>query len=155
MPPYEIDVQIASAYAEQVAEHEVIRIVRTALAHEAQPAEAAVTVVITDDDEIRRLNRDYLDEDRPTDVLSFAASEDSDAGDAEFVTPDDLAPYLGDIIISYPTALAQAAERNEPVTQELALLIVHGCLHLLGYDHANDPEREAMWARQDEILRSL
>lgn len=152
MPSYEVDVQIAPAYAEHVSAEEIVRIVQAVLTAEAHPPETALTVVITDDDEIRRLNRDYLDEDRPTDVLSFAASEDSDA---EFVTPDDLAPYLGDIIISYPTALAQAAERNEPVTQELALLIVHGCLHLLGYDHANDPEREAMWARQDEILRSL
>ena len=153
MPSYEIDVQIAPVYAELVSAEQIVHVVQAVLEREAQPANSSVTVVITDDDEIQRLNRDYLDEDRPTDVLSFAANEDSDEGN--FVIPDELEPYLGDVIVSYPTALAQAAERSESVEQELALLIVHGCLHLIGYDHADDQEREAMWARQDEILRSL
>ncbi len=153
MPSYEIDVQIAPAYAELVSAEQIVHVVQAVLEREAQPAESAVTVVITDDDEIQRLNRDYLDEDRPTDVLSFAANEGNDEGD--FVIPDELESYLGDVIVSYPTALAQATERSESVEQELALLIVHGCLHLIGYDHADDQEREAMWALQDEILRSL
>jgi probable rRNA maturation factor len=88
--------------------------------------------------------------DQPTDVLAFAAQE----GEA-FVLPEGEPPYLGDVIVSYPTALAQATEAGQPVTAELALLVVHGCLHLLGYDHAEPDEQARMWARQGAILDSL
>lgn len=107
---------------------------------------AEVTVVLTDDDQVHALNRQYLEIDAPTDVLSFPAGEtDPDSGEL----------YLGDVIISYPRALAQAEAAGHPVEAELQLLVVHGVLHLLGYDHAEEDEQVAMWGMQAEILASL
>ena len=110
-----------------------------------------LTLVLTDDDGIQLLNRQYRGTDAPTDVLAFAAQED--AGD--FITAPEATSYLGDVIISYPRAAAQARERGHPAQQEVHLLIVHGILHLLGYDHAETSEKAVMWARQDDILGHL
>jgi probable rRNA maturation factor len=92
------------------------------------------------------LNRQYLGVDAPTDVLSFPVGE---------VDPESEALYLGDILISYPQALAQAEAAGHPVQAELQLLVVHGTLHLLGYDHAEEDEKTLMWKAQDEILARL
>jgi probable rRNA maturation factor len=145
-----ITIQVDAPFAALVDEAWLARIVRAVLAVESQPSDAGVTVVITDDDQIQALNRDYREMDQPTDVLAFAAQE----GEA-FILPEGEPPYLGDVIVSYPTALAQATEAGQPVTAELALLVVHGCLHLLGYDHAEPDEQARMWARQGAILDSL
>ncbi len=99
---------------------------------------------------IQALNRTFRQVDSPTDVLAFPAAEGND-----FVLPPELPPYLGDVIISYPTALAQAEAQGHPVEQELTLLIVHGCLHLLGYDHETEEERQQMWARQEALCTQL
>ena len=157
MDPYDIDVQVAPEFATQVDPAWLAAVVRQALAQEDQsPAASRVkrpcslTIVITDDDEVHALNRDYRQVDGPTDVLSFVASE----GD-EFIGPPDEVPYLGDIIISYPTAARQALEHRHGVAAELALLSVHGVLHLLGYDHGQAEEQAHMWARQAQILAAL
>ncbi len=114
--------------------------------------EAELTVVITDDEAMRTVNREYRGVDAPTDVLSFAAHE----GDDDLVVPEDLAAelarYLGDILIALPYSLRQAAHYGTTPAAELRLLVVHGVLHLLGYDH-DTPEAEAkMWAQQEAIL---
>lgn len=84
-------------------------------------------------------------------MLSFSAQETlPDA--AAFVSAPELAHYLGDVIIAYPYAAAQAVAFDRPAADELALLAVHGTLHLLGYDHATPAEEEAMWARQAAVL---
>jgi probable rRNA maturation factor len=171
MSAYQIDVQVESDLADRVVLDPLVRIIAATLGYAQQPPDTEVTLVITDDAHIRELNRTFRDIDSPTDVLSFPAREnaasceapqgtgmeqvENDEVELDFVTPADLPPYLGDIIISYPTALAQATEQGHPVEDELALLIVHGCLHLLGYDHAGEEERQRMWARQAEILSSL
>jgi probable rRNA maturation factor len=110
-----------------------------------------VTVVVTDDVGIQELNRDFLGIDAPTDVLSFGAQEAA----GPFVAAPEAGNYLGDVILSYPQAAAQAAEQGHPAGGELDLLVVHGLLHLLGYDHAAEAEQAVMWARQDEILNNL
>lgn len=114
--------------------------------------EAELTIVITDDATIRALNRDYRGVDAATDVLSFAAQE----GDDDLAVPDDLAAeldrYLGDILIALPYSLRQAARYGTTPDAELRLLVVHGVLHLLGYDHATPADETEMWARQEEIL---
>lgn len=148
MARYQIGIQTKPRFADYVSLEWVTRVVSFVLQRENQPENTGVTVVITDDAEVRELNRTFRDTDCPTDVLSFPAS-----GGAEFVIPKELALYLGDVIVSYPTALAQAAEHRHSVEDELALLIVHGCLHLLGYDHMNEEEHHRMWARQEEILQ--
>jgi len=148
--PYHVDIQVDPAFADRVDTRPLARMVRQALEEHGQPADAAITVVITDDQRVRQLNRDFRGVDRPTDVLAFSAH-----AIAEFVTPEESPSYLGDVIVSYPAALAQAGERGHPVERELAILVAHGCLHLLGYDHATEEERREMWARQEEIARQV
>lgn len=156
MSVYAIEIQIDSDFVDRLEPERLRRAAEATLEYEGQPEGTGLTLVVTGDEQIQALNRQFNDTDRPTDVLSFSSRE----GEA-FPKPSDEFPagesdlYLGDVILSYPTALAQAQEQGHPVEQELALLIVHGCLHLLGYDHATDEERERMWLRQDEILRRL
>lgn len=150
MRAYSVDVQTDDEFADRVSAERLARIVETVLDQEAQPKHAEVTLVITGNERVRELNRVFRDVDEPTDVLSFPCGEGP-----QFVTPEELSPYLGDVIVSYPIALEQAQEQGHPVEKELALLIVHGCLHLLGYDHATEEDQQRMWARQDEILQLL
>ncbi|MCH8814561.1 MAG: rRNA maturation RNase YbeY [Chloroflexi bacterium] len=103
-------------------------------------------IVVTDDEQIRDLNRKYADEDKATDVLSFSLREGE-----EFVSPDDVT-RLGEVIISYPTAERQAKEAGHSATEEVSHLLVHGILHLLGYDHAEPDDERKMRAREDELL---
>jgi probable rRNA maturation factor len=124
-------------------------IARAVLRHEGRQGE--LTLVVTDDEGIRALSRDFLGLDVPTDVLSFGAQEES----GPFVSAPEAGSYLGDVIVSYPRAVEQAQEQGHSTEQELSLLIVHGVLHLLGYDHADDAEKAVMWARQDAILSIL
>ena len=145
----EVEVQIAPAFADDVAAEHLQAVAEAVLRHEGQMRE--LTLVITDDEGIQALNRDFLGKDAPTDVLSFSAQEDA----GPFVTAPEAGGYLGDVIVSYPRAVAQANEHGHPVEQELNLLIVHGILHLLGYDHAGEEEKAHMWARQEAILCSL
>lgn len=110
----------------------------------AEPAD--LTIVISDDAQLHELNRQFLGVDAPTDVLSFS-SEGTD--------PDSGERYIGDILISYPRAVAQAASAGHAVQDELQLLVVHGVLHLLGFDHAVPAEKIRMWEIQAEVLASL
>lgn len=106
----------------------------------------SLLVRITGDAEMRSLNQQYRGMDKTTDVLSFPA---------DFTDPDLESRYLGDIIISYARAEEQAHKRGHHVEAELQLLVVHGVLHLLGYDHGNQNEKEKMWSVQDNILKKL
>ena len=116
------------------------------LAYTNTPVSSDVSLVLSDDRKLRQLNRDFMGLDSPTDVLSFPAG---------FTDPDSQENYLGDIIISVPRAISQAAENNVPAASELILLTVHGTLHLLGYDHTLAQEKESMWAAQSEIMEKL
>jgi probable rRNA maturation factor len=95
-------------------------------------SEAELSILITDDEEIRSLNRDYRSVDSPTDVLSFSQVE----GDGPVVGPQ----LLGDVVISWETAQRQSRELGHAVSEEMKRLLVHGILHLLGYDHEGDEE---------------
>ena len=115
-----------------------------ALTH--QSADGSLTIVLTDDEQLHRLNRDFLGIDAPTDVLSFPASE---------TDPETGAAYLGDILLSVPRADAQAQAAGHSLVDEARLLVVHGVLHLLGHDHAEADEKAKMWKAQAEILEGL
>ncbi len=141
--------QIAPAFAALLSAEQLCAAAEAVLRHEDRPGE--LTLVVTDDEGIQALNRDFLDKDAPTDVLSFSAQEVG----GPFVVAPEAGGYLGDVIVSYPRAVAQAEEHGHSAEQELNLLVVHGILHLLGYDHADEEEKRVMWARQDAILRSL
>lgn len=148
--PFCIDIQIDPDFASQVDEAGLQAAAAAALHHKGAPAGAALTLAITGDEKIRRLNRQFRQVNTPTDVLAFPA-----AADELFVKAPGQPPYLGDVIISQPRAIAQAAEASHPVEVELALLAVHGTLHLLGHDHATPHEKGAMWAAQETILAEL
>jgi probable rRNA maturation factor len=145
----EVEVQIDPAFAHLLSTEDLRSVAEVTLQLEGKSGE--VTLVITGDPEIQRLNRDFLGIDAPTDVLAFSAQEIGDS----FVAAPEAGDYLGDVIVSYPRAVGQAAELGHPVGQEINLLVVHGVLHLLGYDHADEDEKEAMWARQEVILRRV
>ncbi len=111
------------------------------------PAEPVLlTVRIADADEVQRLNRRYRGHDKPTDVLSFPVDE---------VDPETGARYLGDVVIAYPVAAAQARQGGHALADELALLTVHGVLHLLGYDDQEPTARARMWDVQARVLDAL
>ncbi|MEB1807580.1 MAG: rRNA maturation RNase YbeY [Bacillaceae bacterium] len=114
------------------------------------PTEISITFV--DDERIREINRDYRGKDTPTDVISFALNE---AGEEEVQIIDPEGPnVLGDIIISIPRTIEQAQQYEHSFERELGFLLVHGFLHLLGYDHLTDEEEKIMFSRQEEILNA-
>ena len=121
------------------------RCAEAALRQQSAP-DADLTLVLTGDEQIRALNRDFLGHDAPTDVLSFPADE---------TDPETGRRYLGDVIVSLPTATAQAEAERHPLDQEVQLLVVHGVLHLLGHDHAGADDKARMWTAQSAILESL
>jgi probable rRNA maturation factor len=145
----EINVQIAPEFASGVSETQLRQAAQATLREEGQVGEA--TLVITDDRGIQALNREYRGVDAPTDVLAFSAREEAES----FVVAPEAGAYLGDVIISHPRAVAQAVDHDHAVEQELNLLVVHGFLHLLGYDHATAKDKAVMWSRQDTILANL
>lgn len=113
---------------------------------------ALVTVLLTGDPKLRQLNRDYAGEDHVTDVLSFASDSHGD-----FPLTNDQEPTyrLGDIAISIPQTTRQAQEKNIPFNRELAMLAIHGTLHLLGYDHATPDEERIMFGKTDDALDEI
>jgi probable rRNA maturation factor len=113
---------------------------------EPDRAHSEAFILITGDEQLHELNKKYLEIDAPTDVLAFPA---------DTIDPETNTNYLGDILISYPRAQAQAAEGGHAVEEELRLLVVHGMLHLLGYDHSEPDEKAKMWAVQSHILSAL
>lgn len=146
-----ITIKIAAPYRRLVAPDLLRRAAEAALAQAGAAPAAELTIVVTGDRRIRELNRRYLGEDRPTDVLAFPSA----GPQAPFVAAPEAATYLGDIILSYPRAREQAEAAGHPVEAELQLLVVHGVLHLLGYDHLEAEEKERMWALQGQVLRTL
>lgn len=148
---HRIEVQVARPFRSALRALWLRRVARHVLVAEgADPTELGV--VITDDATVRELNRRYLDVDEPTDVLSFGLGEKDDA---PFALPPGEAPSLGEVIISYPTAVRQAEEQGHSVEAEVAHLLVHGVLHLLDYDHMEAEEERVMRRREDEILAAL
>lgn len=113
---------------------------------QASIKEAELTLVYTDDQSVRSLNREHRGEDRVTDVLAFPMGE---------ANPDSGLNYLGDVVISIPQAARQADDAGHALLGELALLTIHGVLHLVGYDHADPEAKATMWAAQDRALREL
>jgi probable rRNA maturation factor len=144
--PPAIDIEVQSPLWD--AEPAAADTVRAALAAaaEAAPAAGEMSVALTDDAAVRVLNRDWRGLDKPTNVLSFPASPPRTKG---------IPVLLGDVIVAYETLAREAAEEEKPVLHHLAHLVVHGYLHLLGYDHQTDSEAEAMETIEREILARL
>lgn len=141
-----IDVQTELSGLPDSAIELVRRVVESALASER--ATGDVCVLLTDAEEIEQLNAHFRNMNRVTDVLTFPAQE----GEAILCPPDG---YLGDIAICYERAVEQAEEYGHSLERELAFLALHGALHLLGYDHMEPEDEEAMLRRQNEILNAM
>lgn len=105
------------------------------------------SVIIINDEDIHKINKEYRGIDRPTDVISFALEDDKTIINSSI-------RMLGDIYISYDTAIRQAKEYNHSNERELCFLAVHGLLHLLGYDHMNSCDEKKMFDLQKELLDS-
>jgi len=114
--------------------------------HQAVPKPYTLTILLSDDSQLRSLNQSYLGIDAPTDVLSFP-SEESD--------PETGEKYLGDIVISIPRAERQARTAGHLLEAEAQLLVVHGVLHLLGHDHYTEAEKNVMWKAQAAVLKRI
>lgn len=146
-----VNLRIAREYARKVHRPSLRQAVSVAFESTGQVQQGELTVVITDDAEIAELNRIYRGVDAPTDVLAFA-----DTGKTEVSIPFETSPvYFGDIVISYPRAAEQARVYGHPVEEELLLLVIHGTLHLLGYDHEQASDKEEMWRIQNAALARL
>ena len=141
-------------------------VARAGLAAAGVSGEAEVSLLITDDETVRALNSEYRGLDENTDVLSFSAEHaghwegDGDEPirpfhDLEFVLPSGLPQPLGEIIVSWPQAQRQAGDHGVSPMSELAHLVIHGALHLVGYDHLEPDEESLMQSREREALESL
>lgn len=108
--------------------------------------EGDLVVLLTDDETVRDLNARFRDRDQPTNVLSFPAAE---------MTLPGQAPHLGDLVLAFGVCAAEAAAQGKALADHLSHLTVHGVLHLLGRDHEDEAEAEAMEAEERGILASL
>jgi probable rRNA maturation factor len=146
-----VNVRVLPSYAQEIERADLRRAARAAFKSAGGQGAGGLTVMVTDDAQIRELNRVYRSVDAPTDVLAFGETGEADG----FIAPAGEAKYWGDIIISYPRALEQAATYGHPLHEELALLVVHGTLHLMGCDHEQAADKEKMWGAQNAALVQL
>ena len=143
----EASIGIQNEKAYPISESDLIAAAEAVLKqHDAITSE--MSIVVTDNEEVHALNKQYRQTDAPTDVLSFPAEPlPNNLGDD--------APYIGDLVIAYPYASDQAQRLGHPMRDTLMLLVAHGTLHLLGYDHDTAENRKAMWAKQADALTAL
>jgi probable rRNA maturation factor len=160
-PKRTIEVRVFPTFRSDVKTLFVRKVATAALAAADPLGVTDVSVVIADDETLHDLNLRFRGFDEPTDVLSFGdesdsslAEPDADESPAFPDMPED-SPSLGEIVLSYPLAVQQAGEHNVRVEEEVALLIVHGVLHLLGHDHAEPNEEAAMKALENQALTEL
>ncbi|WP_180320494.1 rRNA maturation RNase YbeY [Shouchella patagoniensis] len=136
---------------------EQLRLVENVLHHAGEaellerPSELSVTFV--HEEAIKELNRDHRGIDKATDVLSFALNDGEEEGSFD-ILPEGMPNMLGDIIVSVGHIKSQAHDYGHSFERELAFLVVHGFLHLLGYDHMNENDEKQMFTKQEEILQS-
>ncbi len=157
-------VQVFGADEQADVAVDVLRFVRLAqlvLAEERAPADAEVGVIFVDEQAIADLNERFLDTRGPTDVLAFPLDEETtsgrypdEGGRGPGAPPDPTDPpmVLGDVVVCPTVARREAAVRGRSLDEELALLVVHGVLHLLEYDHAEPEQAERMRRRERELL---
>ncbi len=141
-----INLMIEDIFEQKINPESIERAVYATLQDQSPDSEFDLSIVIDTDERIQELNNEYRGINAPTDVLSFSSEE---------IDPDTGNQYIGDIIISYPRAEQQALAAGHPVQNELQLLVVHGVLHLLGFDHSEEEEKQEMWSIQANILNKI
>jgi len=162
----QVSVEIFEEFNSDLSEDWLRKVAEKALTLHALDHPGDVGLVIADDDTVRDLNKRYRGLDENTDVLSFSPSHrgeyygpdkplSSSDDDITFVLPPGQETPLGEIIISYPQTTRQAAEAGHSAEREMALLIAHGLLHLLGHDHVKDEEEALMKEKEAQVLAEL
>ena len=177
-PSLQVLVSVDELYEGEIYSEWLEDVARAGLAAAGVAGEAEVSLLITGDETVRALNAEYRGLDETTDVLSFSTEHhghwegegdgptdsrflgsDETGGNVEeegdFVLPPGMPRPLGEIIVSWPQAQRQAGEHGVSPVQELAHLVVHGALHLVGYDHVEPEETALMQAREQEALTAL
>lgn len=164
MGDVEIEVQVFDRFQAAVPAEWLRHVARTTLESEVPESGRGLSIVVADDETVQDLNRRYRGLDETTDVLAFPFDVQAEYHDEAtaaavtgvgFVLPPELTPAWGEVVLSYPQVERQARQAGRPVERELALMVVHGILHLLGYDHAEPEEEALMTARQQGLLRRL
>jgi probable rRNA maturation factor len=153
MAENEININIKSEFSSELDEQWLNDMVTAILKVLSLSNKVELGVVITDNETVRQLNRDYRDLDEYTDVLSFHMHNSST--EIQFVSPPDDINHLGDVIISYPQTVKQASEQGHHPNDELLILIIHGILHLFGYDHELREEEVIMQTKANEIRKKI
>jgi probable rRNA maturation factor len=148
----EINVLFGRGYS-KVLDADWLRSVASAALTAERKSKVEMGILITGQTEMRRLHKQYMGEDSTTDVLSFAMKEKSEEDAPDFVFAKGDALHLGEVIISYPQAKIQAKEHGHSPQKEVAVLLIHGVLHLLGYDHDILERQKKMQAREKAILK--
>lgn len=146
----EVDILNEDLYEFEFNVEELISITLQKAAEDQEIEDAQVSVSLVSDEEIHELNQTYRNKDAPTDVLSFALRDED-----EVLQEMEEAEMLGDIIVSVPTAIRQAGEYGHSVKREMAFLVVHGFLHLIGYDHETEEEEAEMFGIQERVLEAV
>jgi probable rRNA maturation factor len=154
MPKIQLSIRIEKPFVGLVSKQWLRRVVKLTLANAGISSQVELGLVIAGDETVHELNRSYRSVDRTTDVISFALSERKEKTES-FVTPPDDVLHLGEVIISYPQTKRQAEEQHHPLERELALLVAHGVLHLLGYDHALPEQEKKMKAMESRVLDAI
>jgi len=142
---YTIEVQ-ANSYI--VDKSRLIQAAETVLDHHIVDRTSSLTIVFHDDEEQHKLNASHRQIDTPTDILSFPADPLPEG-------ISDEPPYLGDLVIAYPYTSNVAERHNTDLADVFCLLVIHGTLHLLGYDHLTDDDKTEMWSAQADALKTM
>ena len=170
---HQIDISIDGPFQDKVNENWLESVVQAGLDAAVEQSDGVqVSVLVTGDDTLQELNRQFRGLDEVTDVLSFSTAHagrwegESDGPEDMYLRPGDTdefplilppgeLPPLGEVVLSYPQAERQAAEHNRPVDTEVAHLVIHGLLHLAGHDHEEAEERALMEAREQSGLDAV
>jgi len=152
MRNYEVNIEIDEQFRGYLRDDWLRDVIEKTLCIQKESA-VELGLLITNDETVRHLNREYRGVDKPTDVLAFALVGGVSNSDAySFIDPPDGLAHLGEVIISYPQAVRQAEEYGHSVEQEVSLIVVHGVLHLLGYDHDTPAREMEMKALEERML---
>ncbi len=141
-----ISITVRKPYQKFVNKRQIKTTVESALAHLLHGKMVDLSILICSDEEILKINSRYRNIHQATDVLSFESDE---------VSPETETPHLGDILISYDSAFDHSIRYSQDVSVEILVLLIHGILHLVGFDHSTIDSKEQMWKKQYEIHRLL
>lgn len=150
-----VEIEVVDVETKENEEEIINKVVLTVLRLEQIKHDIDVYVMLTNNEEIHRINKEQRDVDRPTDVLSFPMFERDEIPSLKEEKKDDIPEILGDIVISIPKVIEQANEYGHSYERELAYLTTHGMLHLLGYDHMIEEEKKIMREHEEKVMNEL